>query len=146
MLPVLRPTSVTVPFAETPNYRPVTLFDSVFGTDGAFLNRTSAGMPMAMCEDEDNITIEAEIPGVTEDDVTLTVHNDKLSIRCERRPDQGRRYLYNGRIYGQFERVITLPEAVKTDAVQAMLTNGVLRINLPKSPEAKPKRISVQAG
>ena len=76
----------------------------------------------------------------------MTVHNGMLFIRGERRPEEGRRYLYNGRSFGRFERVITLPEAVKTDDVQATLKDGILSITLPKSPEAKPKKITLQAG
>jgi len=79
-------------------------------------------------------------------DVDVTVHNGMLFIRGERRPAEGRRYLYNGRSFGRFERVITLPEAVKTDDVLATLKDGILSITLPKSPEAKPKKITLQAG
>jgi len=78
--------------------------------------------------------------------VDVTVHNGLLFIRGERKPEEGRRCLYNGRSYGRFERVITLPEAVKTDDVVAKLTAGVLCIDLPKCPEARPKKITLQAG
>jgi HSP20 family molecular chaperone IbpA len=54
------------------------------------------------------------------------------------------RGLYNGRSYGQFERVITLPEAVGTDEVQAELRDGVLRIDLPNRPESRPKKIALK--
>jgi len=103
-------------------------------------------MPVAMWDDEDHFFIEAELPGVREEDVEVTVHNSMLFIRGERRPEEGRRYLYNGRSFGRFERVMTLPEAVKTDDVQATLKDGILFLSLPKSPEAKPKKIALQAG
>ena len=67
-----------------------------------------------------------------------------LFIKGERKPEEGRRYLYNGRPYGRFERVVTLPEAVTTDGVQAELKDGVLRIELPKSPEARPRKIALK--
>jgi len=144
MLPTLRNNVMPAPFAGAPVNRLSTLFDSVLGTDGGFLGQASFGMPMAMWEDEDHIFIEAEIPGVAEEDLDVTVHNGMLFIRGERRPEEGRRYLYNDRPYGRFEKVVTLPEAVNSDEVQAALTNGVLRIDLPKSPEAKPKKITLR--
>lgn len=52
--------------------------------------------------------------------------------------------MYNTRNFGRFERVVSLPASVSTDDVKAKLTNGVLRVELLKSPESKPKKISVQ--
>jgi HSP20 family molecular chaperone IbpA len=63
-----------------------------------------------------------------------------------RRPTEGRTYLYNGRAYGRFERIISLPEAVVTEHVQTRLADGLLLIELTKSPEAKPKKIAVRTG
>jgi len=82
--------------------------------------------------------------GVADKDVDLTVHNGLLFIRAERRPVEGRHYLYNGRAYGRFERVITLPEAVDADNVQARLADGLLCIALTKTPESKPKKVTVK--
>jgi HSP20 family protein len=67
---------------------------------------------------------------------------ERHSLHAEKEKPERRRY--NGRFYGRFERVITLPEAVGTDDVQARLTDGVLSITLPKSPEAKPKKIQLR--
>jgi len=144
MLPTLRNSAMPVPYNGAPINRLSNLFDTVFGTDGGFLDQATSGMPMAMWEDDDHIFIEVEIPGVAEADLDVTVHNGMLSIRGERRPEEGRRYLYNARPYGRFEKVVTLPEAVNADAVQAELTNGVLRIDLPKSPEGKPRKITLR--
>ena len=82
---------------------------------------------------------------MADDDVDVSVHNGMLFIRGERKPQQGRHYLYNARPYGRFERVITLPEAVDADNVQARLADGLLLIELSKSPEAKPKKVTVKA-
>lgn len=144
MLPVLPNNSVLAPIATGPINRLDSLFDRVFGDDGGFLGQAWAGAPVAMWEDDDHISVEAELPGVAEKDLDITVHNGMLFIRGERKPEEGRRYLYNGRSYGRFERVITLPEAVDTDGVQAALKDGVLCITLPKSPEAKPKKITLK--
>jgi len=145
MLPVLRNNSVLAPFATRPFHRFDSLFDHVFGNDGGFMNQAWSEARVAMWEDDDHIFIEADLPGVSDKDVDVTVHNGTLFIRGERKPEGNRRYLYESRLYGRFERIVTLPEAVKTDEVQATLTNGVLRIELPKSPEAKPKKITLKA-
>ena len=120
-----------------------TLFDRFFGGDGGSLAPAWGGLPVAVWEDEDRIYVEAELPGVAEADIEVTVHNGLLFIRGQRRPAEGRNYLYNGRSFGRFERVITLPEAVDAEAVQARLADGVLTVELSKSPAAKPKKIAI---
>jgi len=102
-------------------------------------------VPVSLWQDEDHVYVEADLPGVSEPDVQLTVHQGMLFIRGERKAAEGRTYQYDGRAWGRFERVIALPEKVQTDAVQAELSNGVLRVVLPKSPETKPKTISLKA-
>jgi HSP20 family protein len=97
-----------------------------------------------MWENDDHVYIEAELPGLAENDVDVTVHNGTLYIRGERKPQEGRKYLYNSQWFGRFERVIALPEAVNTDDVQATLTNGLLCIALPKTPKAKPRKIALK--
>lgn len=143
MLPVLRSDSRLAPTLGEPINRLDALFDRLLSEDD-LLDPMGSSVPLAMWEDEDHIYVEAELPGLTDKDVEIMVHNGMLFIRGERKREQGRSYLYNGRSYGRFERVITLPEAVDTEAVQAKLTNGVLSITFPKSPEAKPKKIALQ--
>jgi len=105
----------------------------------------SAGGPLALWEDDDRFHVEAELPGIAEADVEVTVHNGMLFIRGVRKAAEGRTYLYNGRTYGRFERVVTLPGPVDTDHVEARLADGLLTITLPKSPDARPKKITLQA-
>ena len=146
MFPVLRDTnSAPSPVAMGPINRLDWLLNPFFGDDGGFTGRAWSGVPVAMWEDDDHISIEAELPGVSDNDVDVTVHNGTLFIRGERKPEPGRRYRYNGREYGRFEQIVTLSEAVVTEGVQATLTHGVLRVDLPKCPEAKPKKITLQA-
>jgi HSP20 family protein len=147
MLPVLRNTIAGMTPWMAPANRLERLFDRFF--DDSFFNfgvtpEWGAGVPVALWQDEDHVYVEAELPGLTDQDVDVTVHNGMLFIRGERKPEEGRQYLYNGRAWGRFERVITLPEAVDADHVQAELTNGILRVALPKSPEAKPKKITLK--
>jgi len=137
-------TPFAAPGVASPFNRLDSMFDRLFDGDG-LLGRAWQGVPVALWEDEDHVSVEAELPGLTDKDVEITVHNGLLFIRGERRPEEGRNYLYKGRFYGRFERVITLPEAVNNDDVQARLTDGVLCLTLPKSPEAKPKKITLRA-
>ncbi|MCA1685095.1 MAG: Hsp20/alpha crystallin family protein [Planctomycetia bacterium] len=144
MLPLLRYSPALAPTATGPVNRLDSFFDRVFGDDGGFMGQAWSGAPLAMWEDDDRVGIEAEFAGVAEQDLDITVHNGVLFIRGQRKPEEGRRYFYNSRPYGRFERVVTLPDAVNTDDVQATLKDGVLRIELPKSPEAKPRKIELK--
>ena len=134
-----------VPAASFPVNRVDALFNRVFGEDGALAGQPWTGGPLAMWQDEDHLWVEVEVPGVAEADVEVTVHKETLTIKVERKPEEGRRYLYNSRSYGRSERAIALPEPVHSEAVQATLKDGILRIELPKSPEAKPRKIGVKA-
>jgi HSP20 family protein len=146
MLPVLRNNLSMTPWTATPINRIERLFDRFFddGFAGWAPGAEWTGVPVSMWQDDEHLYVEAELPGMTEQDVDVTVHNGILFIRGERKPAEGRQYLYDGRTYGRFERAITLPEAVDADAVQAELTCGVLRLVLPKRPEAKPKKIALK--
>jgi HSP20 family protein len=127
-----------------PTNRISSFFDRFFDED-RWLSPVAGGIPVAMWEDDDHLSVEVELPGIAEAEVDVTIQNGMLFIRGERKPEEGRRYLYDGRTYGRLERVIRLPEAVKTDHVQARLTNGVLHVALPKGPEARPRKITLQA-
>jgi len=145
MFPAIRNNSMSVPTTAGPVNRLETLFDRVFGEEGGLPSQAWAGMPMVMWQDEDHFYLEVEMPGVAEQDLDLNIHRGTLTIRGERKPAEGRSYLYNTRSYGRFQQVIGLPEAVDAEAVQAKLKDGVLSIDLPKSPEAKPRKISLRA-
>jgi HSP20 family protein len=144
MLPIHRNNSALASVGTGPNNRLDSFLDRVFGDDGGAMSQAWSWAPVAMWQDDDHLFIEAEMPGMSDNEIEVTVHNEMLYIRGERKPEEGRRYLYNGRSYGRFERAVTLPEAVKADEVRATLANGVLHIELPKSPEARPKRIAIK--
>jgi HSP20 family protein len=115
--------------------------DAVFGFGG---RAVETALPISLWHDEDHVYVEADLPGMTEQDVEATVHKGVLYLRAERKPEEGRQYLYNGRTYGRFERAITLPDEVDADAVRAELSQGVLRLTLAKSPETKPRKITLK--
>jgi HSP20 family protein len=148
MLPVIRRNTWPAfeePFAQLRREMD-SLFDRAFGGDGGALTQAWSSVPCTIWEDEDQFTIELDLPGVAESDVNVTVHNGMLYVQGERKAEEGRNYLYNTRRFGRFEHVVTLPASAISDDVKAKLANGVLRIELNKSPEAKPKKIAVQSG
>jgi HSP20 family protein len=146
MLPVRHAKFAVSPLATFPYSRFDSLFDQFFGTNGEGLRPAwgSDSLPWSIWQDENHIYVEAELPGVSEKDLEITVHKGVLTIKGERSAEEGRVYLYNGRSFGRFERAVTLPENVDSDQVEATLTNGVLRVVLPKHPEARPKKITLK--
>jgi HSP20 family protein len=147
MLPVLR---ARVPFGFGANLAvngSDSLFDRLFGEDGETLRRSggSRPVPLTIWQDEEHFTIEADLPGVAEKDVEITVHKGVLSLKAERPADESRNALYNSRWHGMFEQNIVLPETVDGDQVDATLSAGVLRIVLMKHAEAKPKKVALRS-
>ena|SRR5690349_1033259 len=146
MLPAIRNNATMTPWT-APMNRLEGLFDRLFD-DAVFgfnFRTDEPGVPVSLWQDEDHIYVEADLPGMADEDVEVTVHNGVLYIRGERKPEEGRQYLFNGRTWGRFERAITLPDAVDTEAVQAELTRGVLRVSMPKRPETKPRKITLKS-
>ena len=145
MIPVLRNGSPFAAMTPVPFSRLDGFFDRVLGEEAASSPSWSGSAPIALWQDEDQFFVEADVPGMAEADVDVTIHRNILTIRGERKPAEGRSYLYDGRALGRFERTITLPEAIRVDEIRAELKDGVLRLTLPKSPESKPRKISFQA-
>ena len=100
-------------------------------------------------ENAEGYLVEAALPGVKPEDVEVTVENNVLTIKGETRQevdDKQRNFHRVERRFGSFQRTIGLPTTVKGDAIQASLTNGVLRLEIPKAEEVKPRKISVNVG
>src|ERR687894_1761708 len=95
----------------------------------------------------DGIVITAELPGVKEDDLEITVHRDTVTLRGERldQPDEARAYHRRERGRGSFVRTFGLPFQVDPDKVDAKLKEGVLTLSLQRPENDKPKRIRVTA-
>ncbi len=97
-------------------------------------------------EQDGNIVLKAELPGVDSKDVDVRVENSVLTLRGERKLDnevKKESYHRVERAYGSFSRSFTLPSVVDTEKIKADYRDGVLRVNLPKREEAKPKQISI---
>ena len=100
-------------------------------------------------QDKDHVIAELSIPGVKTDDVEISIENDVLSIggQKEEKSEVKREDYYRKEIRrGSFSRSVILPMRVKGEEAKAECKNGVLKIIMPKSEEAKPKRISVEVG
>jgi HSP20 family protein len=103
--------------------------------------------PTNVFETKEAFVVRAEVPGLAEGDVSVSVENDVLVLRGERKstvPD-GYRVLVHERAPVAFTRKLSLPTHVDASAVTATLNDGVLTITLPKAKEALPRQIAVKA-
>jgi HSP20 family molecular chaperone IbpA len=107
--------------------------------DDDYFSPVWAGLPVAVWEDRNHIYAEADLPGVAEEDLGVTVEDGRVFIRGVRRRVQSRKYLYDGRSYGRFERVISLPEPVDSELLEVKLSRGVLSVVLSKSLKREPR-------
>jgi HSP20 family protein len=100
-------------------------------------------------EDEHNITLKIEAPGIDEKDIDVRLENNTLTVHGERKIEKEEKEENFRRVesrYGSFTRTFTLPTTVDTEGVQASYDRGVLKIKLAKKAEAKPKQIKVNVG
>jgi HSP20 family protein len=113
------------------------------------LTTTSYAPPVDIYEDEHNITLKLEVPGIDEKDIDVRIENITLTVHGERKIVKGEKednYRLVERQYGEFTRSFTLPSSVDVGQVSANYDKGVLKINLAKKAEAKPKQIKVTVG
>ena len=99
-------------------------------------------------EKEDKFVVKAELPGMKEEDIDISVVGNTLTIKGERKAESEVKednYYYCERSYGSFSRSIDVPSNVDTQKIEANYEDGVLDISLPKTPEVKPNKISVSA-
>jgi len=108
-----------------------------------FWKRPSVLAPRVdVSEDENAYEIAAEVPGVEEKDVTVTVADGKLTLRGEKKTETEEKkkdYHMKERSYGAFERSFRIPDGVDADKISAAFENGVLNVTLPKLAKAKSK-------
>jgi HSP20 family protein len=123
------------------------LFDHLVGPGVGAVAPRFAAPALNIAEDGDTYVVEAELPGLTLDAVEVFVANDELTIRGTRTIEtpENARTLRRERAAGAFERTITLPGAVETDAVEASLRDGVLTVRLPKAASLRPRRIEIRS-
>jgi HSP20 family protein len=113
------------------------------------LTTTSFAPPVDNYEDEHNITLKMEVPGIDEKDIDVRIENNTLTVRGERKfekEEKEENFRRVERQYGSFTRSFTVPSSVETENIQANYDKGVLEIRLAKKAEAKPKQIKVKVG
>ena len=129
---------------QTYDWNPWPIFDELERT--FFDRRGSSQWPAFDIEDdEDATTLIADLPGMTEDDIEVSVAGGMLSVRGERKPGDGR-YVHRNRWHGVFERQFRVGDGYDLDDVQAHVANGVLTVKLAKAARMKPRRIKLTSG
>lgn len=109
------------------------------------VNRWSPSVDIA--ETDSGFEVRAELPGVKQDDVNVSVRDNVLTLRGEKRQeetDEGKNYRRVERHYGSFQRAFTLPPNVNPEAITANYRDGVLTLTVPKVEEAQPKEIPIE--
>ena len=113
------------------------------------LTTTSFAPPVDIYEDEHTITLKMEVSGIDEKDIDVRIEGNTLSVHGERKLEKDEKeenYRRIERQYGSFTRSFTLPSSVDPSQVSAHYDKGVLKENLAKKAEAKPKQIKVNVG
>ena len=97
-------------------------------------------------ENKEGYVFRADLPGVREDDLEISLTGNRLTIsgkREQEKREQGETYYATERSYGSFSRAFTLPDGTDGDNVKAELKNGVLQVTVPKKPEVQPRKITI---
>ena len=118
------------------------------GRSAAARSQNSPSFPaLNVWQDDDKFLVESELPGVSMDDLELTIQGNQLTIEGERRkPEHDAESVSwhrQERGFGKFQRVLELPEEVQPEGVKARMSNGVLSIELLKREELKPRKIEI---
>jgi HSP20 family protein len=124
------------------------LFNASFNSEGRDESLTTSSFAPAVdvYEDEHDITLKIEVPGIDEKDIDVRIENNTLTVHGERKIEKEEKeenYRRIERQYGSFTRTFTLPNTVDSDSVSATYEKGVLKVKLAKKAEAKPKQIKV---
>src|SRR6202171_1488382 len=113
------------------------------------LTTTNFAPPVDIYEDEHNITLKIDVPGIDEKDIDVRIEGNTLTVHGERKfekEEKEENYRRVERQYGSFTRTFNLPSTVDHENVQADYEKGVLKIKLAKEAEAKPEQIKVNVG
>ena len=117
------------------------------GGNGGALRRWLPAMDLV--ETEDHFVLRADLPGLSEDDVSIELEDSVLTVAGERKAgheDKKEGFYRMERSFGQFRRSLTLPEGVDADGIKASFDKGVLEVRIPKPEERKPRRVAIQVG
>lgn len=130
------------------------MFEQLF-YDPFFLGRRPSGeratqrprtlVPVDIRDDGDKLVLEAEMPGVSTDDVEIIATPERLTIKGQRKAAENENTVHRERGPLAFERAFALPKGIEVDKVEATLQAGVLTVTLPKRADDKPRNISIKA-
>jgi HSP20 family protein len=112
-----------------------------------WLTPAEGALALDVYETDDSIVVKSSIPGVKPEDVEINIKGNILSISGETKEEEDVKednYMRRERRYGAFSRSLALPEGVNTDKAEAEFEDGVLKLTIPKAPEAQPKTIKVK--
>jgi len=145
-----RKVSVWEPFRDLHNMHAEMdrLFSTLWPRNDRDLNNGSLWTPaIDVYEDKEQIVVKAELPGVRKEDVSISLSEDVLTLKGERKYEKEEKkenyYRLEGS-YGGFVRTIEIPRPIKADAVRADFKDGVLKIVLPKAEESKTREIKIE--
>ena len=133
----------------TLQHRMNSLFNEPFFRSGSEDDELHMGswLPVVdMFDDDDKIVIKAELPGMDKKDISVDIENRVLTLSGERNYDNEVKednYYRRERAYGRFKRAFNLPADVDSDQIKADFKDGVLKVEIPKPEEQKPKQITV---
>lgn len=105
--------------------------------------------PMDLVEGDEHYVLRADLPGLSEQDVTIELEGDVLRIAGERKAEHTDRrdgFVRVERAFGAFQRSVALPEGVDADGITASFDRGVLEVRVPKPEQRRPRRVAIQVG
>jgi HSP20 family protein len=129
---------------------PFTLARSIFGFDPFYdvqrVSKTSFNPPFEVKEREDAFVLQADVAGVKESDLDISVNGNVLTVSGSRQADErkeGETYYLYERNYGSFSRSFTLPDEANLESIEAKLNDGVLNLVIGKKAQSRPRKIAV---
>jgi HSP20 family protein len=123
------------------------LFKSFFGGWPSLAYDRAVWPAIDVSEEEDAITVKAEVPGCKADDIDISVHGNTLTISGEKKHEEEKKekgYYHVERSYGSFRRDLTLPSEVDAGKIAATCKDGVLTVTMPKAEKAKAVKIKIK--
>ena len=127
-----------------------TFFDTPTTTGGGNGGAVRRWIPsMDLVETEEHFVLRADLPGLSEEDVSIELEDNVLTVSGERRAEHEEKkegFYRVERSFGQFRRSLTLPEGVDADKIAATFDKGVLEVRIPKPEERKPRKVAIQVG
>ena len=145
-LRTLDPFEAILDFPELYGGRILDYFPNFFGRD---MSVTAWHPSVDMYEDENNIYVKMDLPGITKDDINMSFDGHILSVTGRREAedieDEGGSYWSRERYIGEFHRYVHIPGDVDSDNLKAKFKDGVLEVTLPKTEKAKAKKIAIES-